>query len=174
MVSRRTFAAITMLMAIILFLFQGLNLAKEKLNHYEKNAYAAEKEDLEDGSGAFGTEDASGEKNITGSRGTIVYIGEAEEHSVGAVVCEWCRYMKYEAAVYPSMRKYEQAMEKKGAKQPEMIVVNSESIDWTALKDVIDLQDRGVCDPEKSEAAGAAWNCRSKRGFYNRNGAGSV
>ena len=39
------------------------------------------------------------------------------------------------------MRKYEQAMEKKGAKQPEMIVVNSESIDWTALKDVIDLQD---------------------------------
>ena len=55
MVSRRTFAAITMLMAIILFLFQGLNLAKEKLNHYEKNAYAAEKEDLEDGSGAFGT-----------------------------------------------------------------------------------------------------------------------
>lgn len=36
MVSRRTFAAITMLMAIILFLFQGLNLAKEKLNHYEK------------------------------------------------------------------------------------------------------------------------------------------
>lgn len=83
MVSRRTFAAITMLMAIILFLFQGLNLAKEKLNHYEKNAYAAEKEDLEDGSGAFGTEDASGEKNITGSRGTIVYIGEAEEHSWG-------------------------------------------------------------------------------------------
>ena len=63
MVSRRTFAAITMLMAIILFLFQGLNLAKEKLNHYEKNAYAAEKEDLEYGSGAFGTEDASGEKN---------------------------------------------------------------------------------------------------------------
>ena len=59
MVSRRTFAAITMLMAIILFLFQGLNLAKEKLNHYEKNAYAAEKEDLEDGSGAFGTEGAS-------------------------------------------------------------------------------------------------------------------
>mgnify|MGYP000022447177 FL=1 len=36
MVSRRTFAVITMLMAIILFLFQGLNLAKEKLNHYEK------------------------------------------------------------------------------------------------------------------------------------------
>lgn len=36
MVSRRNFAAITMLMAIILFLFQGLNLAKEKLNHYEK------------------------------------------------------------------------------------------------------------------------------------------
>lgn len=50
---RRTFAAITMLMAIILFLFQGLNLAKEKLNHYEKNAYAAEKEDLEDGSGSI-------------------------------------------------------------------------------------------------------------------------
>ena len=28
----------------------------------KKIAYAAEKEDLEDGSGAFGTEDASGEK----------------------------------------------------------------------------------------------------------------
>ncbi|MFQ7768293.1 MAG: hypothetical protein ACLRIL_08500 [Fusicatenibacter saccharivorans] len=77
-------------------MFQGLNLAREKLNHYEKMRMRQRKKMLEDGSGAFGTEDASGEINITGSRGTIVYIGEAEEHSVGAVVCEWCRYMKYE------------------------------------------------------------------------------
>lgn len=39
MVSRRNFVAITMIMAIVLFLFQGLNMAKEKLNHYETNTY---------------------------------------------------------------------------------------------------------------------------------------
>lgn len=141
MVSRRNFAAITMIMAIVLFLFQGLNLAKEQLNHYEKNAYAAEKKELADSSGAFGTENASGKINTEGSRGTIVYIGKDMDSSVGAVVSEWCRYMKYEAVSYTSMSKYEKVMEKKGAVQPEMIVVNSESIDWTTLKDVTDLQE---------------------------------
>ena len=141
MVSRRNFAAITMIMAIVLFLFQGLNLAKEKLNHYERNAYAAEKEELEDNSNVFGAEDTSGEVNVEGSRGEMVYIGNDMDSSVGAVVSEWCRYMKYEAVSYKSMSKYDKAMAKKGAVQPEIIVVNSESIDWTTLKDVMDLQD---------------------------------
>lgn len=34
MVSRRNFVAITIIMAIVLFLFQGLNVAREKLNYY--------------------------------------------------------------------------------------------------------------------------------------------
>lgn len=31
-------------------------------------------------------------------------------------------------------------MEKKDAKKPEMLIINSESIDWTTLKDIIELQ----------------------------------
>ena len=54
MVSRRNFVAITIIMAIVLFLFQGLNVAREKLNYYDTNAYAKDKETLADGSGAFG------------------------------------------------------------------------------------------------------------------------
>lgn len=71
MVSRRNFVAITIIMAIVLFLFQGLNVAREKLNYYDTNAYAKDKETLADGSGAFGAVDASDQINIEGSRGTI-------------------------------------------------------------------------------------------------------
>ena len=77
MVSRRNFCSNHNAYGNHPLFVSGSESGKGKLNHYEKNAYAAEKEDLEDGSGAFGTENASGEKNITGSRGTIVYIGEA-------------------------------------------------------------------------------------------------
>ena len=79
MVSRRNFVAITIIMAIVLFLFQGLNVAREKLNYYDTNAYAKDKETLADGSGAFGAVDASDQINIEGSRGTIVYIGAEKE-----------------------------------------------------------------------------------------------
>lgn len=140
MVSRRNFAAITMIMAIVLFLFQGLNMAKEKLNHYETNTYVKNEEELPDSSEAFGTKGDSGKVNVEGSRGTIVYIGKNADDSVGAVVSEWCKYVKYESTVYSSVAKYEKAMEKKDAKKPEMLIVNSESIDWTTLKDIIELQ----------------------------------
>ena len=50
MVSRRNFVAITIIMAIVLFLLQGLNVAREKLNYYYTNAYANDKETLADGS----------------------------------------------------------------------------------------------------------------------------
>lgn len=89
MVSRRNFVAITIIMAIVLFLFQGLNVAREKLNYYDTNAYAKDKETLADGSGAFGAVDASDQINIEGSRGTIVYIGAEKSDSIGTVVQEW-------------------------------------------------------------------------------------
>ena len=94
MVSRRNFVAITMIMAIVLFLFQGLNMAKEKLNHYETNTYVKNEEELPDSSEAFGTKDDSGKVNVEGSRGTIVYIGKNADDSIGAVVSEWCKYVK--------------------------------------------------------------------------------
>ena len=140
MVSRRNFVAITIIMAIVLFLFQGLNVAREKLNYYDTNAYAKDKETLADGSGAFGAVDASDQINIEGSRGTIVYIGAEKSDSIGTVVQEWCRYMKYESAVYSSITKYEKAMEKKDTRLPEMVIVNSENIDWTTVKDTVELQ----------------------------------
>ena len=140
MVSRRNFVAITIIMAIVLFLFQGLNVAREKLNYYDTNAYAKDKETLADGSGACGAVEASDQINIEGSRGTIVYIGAEKSDSIGTVVQEWCRYMKYESAVYSSITKYEKAMEKKDTRLPEMVIVNSENIDWTTVKDTVELQ----------------------------------
>lgn len=113
MVSRRNFVAITIIMAIVLFLFQGLNVAREKLNYYDTNAYAKDKETLADGSGAFGAVDASDQINIEGSRGTIVYIGAEKSDSIGTVVQEWCRYMKYESAVYSSITNMRKQWRKK-------------------------------------------------------------
>lgn len=40
MVSRRNYAAITIVMAIVFFLFQFLNMAKDHWNNYSTNQYA--------------------------------------------------------------------------------------------------------------------------------------
>ena len=46
MVSRRNYAAITIVMAIIFFLFQFLNMAKDHWNNYSTNQYAKNVEEL--------------------------------------------------------------------------------------------------------------------------------
>lgn len=46
MVSRRNYAAITVVMAIIFFLFQFLNMAKNHWNNYNTNQYATDVSEL--------------------------------------------------------------------------------------------------------------------------------
>ena len=46
MVSRRNYAAITIVMAIVFFLFQFLNMAKDHWNNYSTNQYAKNVEEL--------------------------------------------------------------------------------------------------------------------------------
>ena len=46
MVSRRNYAAITAVMAIIFFLFQFLNIAKDHWNDYSENQYAVDVNEL--------------------------------------------------------------------------------------------------------------------------------
>ena len=46
MVSRRNYAAITAVMAIIFFLFQFLNMAKDHWNDYSENQYAVDVNEL--------------------------------------------------------------------------------------------------------------------------------
>ena len=46
MVSKRNFLTITIIMAITFFLFQFLNIAKERWNDYEVNSYVSDTEEL--------------------------------------------------------------------------------------------------------------------------------
>ena len=46
MVSKRNFFAITIIMAITFFLFQFVNIAKDRWNDYETNSYAEDRNTL--------------------------------------------------------------------------------------------------------------------------------
>lgn len=123
MVSRRNFFAVTAVMAIVFFMFQSLNMAKEYWNDYEVNKYAEDTEQLP------GKADAYTGALEEGKR-TVVCIGEPEQTSGTGVVKQWALYAKWEFHSYPTAAAYEQAREEKEVSVPTILVIYSESIRW--------------------------------------------
>ena len=78
MVSKRNFLTITIIMAITFFLFQFLNIAKERWNDYEVNSYVSDTEELSGESTAYQPDE-----------NTIVYVGKSQNDPVGNVVANW-------------------------------------------------------------------------------------
>ena len=83
MVSKRNFFAITIIMAITFFLFQFVNIAKDRWNDYETNSYAEDRNTLADKDSAYEVEGTS-----------VVYIGKEQQDRIGNVAADWAYYMK--------------------------------------------------------------------------------
>lgn len=124
MVSRRNFFAIMIVMAIILFLFQFSNIAKERWNHYEDNSYVVKKENLPGKSSVY---EAGQDKNASGQ---VVYIGKGGEDSCKSTTENWAGYMKKGMASYTSFSAYDQAVSEGAVKTPELMIIESEDINW--------------------------------------------
>lgn len=121
MVSRRNFFAVTAVMAIICFMFQALNVAKEYWNDYEVNAYA------QDTSKLPGKEELYRAVQEDGEHPLIVCIGDSEEASI---VSWWALYAKWDFQSYSSLEEYEKAQKAEKASKPRLMVTYAESLNF--------------------------------------------
>lgn len=135
MISRRNYLAITTVMLVVFFLFQFTNVALESWDGYEENSYYQNREELlgkesvyEAGTGISGSTDPIENANED-TRSRVVYIG-AGSGAVQNVVHTWAVYTKKNIASYESVEAYEMAEQGENALPPEMILLNSQDIDW--------------------------------------------
>ncbi len=149
MVSRRNYAAITVVMAIIFFLFQFLNMAKDHWNNYNTNQYTENVEELPDADSVYVVSDTSGadtmenedENFIKWSQNpSIVCIGSNKEGTMGEMIGNWALYMKRGLQYYESIFQYDEAVSNKKQKTPQFILVDPDYVDWDDIKQIRSLQ----------------------------------
>lgn len=112
MVSRRNYIAITMMLLILVFMFQFTGVMKEQLNEYGINEY-------EETTKAGWTK--SDEFVADGAQNKYVaYVGE-QSGDIAQVVNWWCTYNKQNMLQYESLRSYESEGQEGAA---EIIVID--------------------------------------------------
>lgn len=98
MLSRRQFFSITIIMLVLLVMFQLTGVMKDYWNDYETNEYA-------DTDIAFKWQDAfksnSEEESVEGKY--VVYIGNEADTETGKMVKAWCNYTKKDLLCYESL-----------------------------------------------------------------------
>lgn len=90
MVSRRNFFSITLIMLVVVFMFQVPEIVKNRVNNYGQNEYE------ETADSAF-SEQSVYLPSASDARKTaryVVFIGDAEDGSVGGLVKQWSLYTK--------------------------------------------------------------------------------
>lgn len=103
MVSRRNFFSITLIMLVVVFMFQVPEVIKNQVNNYGENEY----EELTDTGLTEKSVYTASETDVKDSGRFVVFIGDTAEGSVGDVVREWSFYTKRYLESYKSVREYE-------------------------------------------------------------------
>lgn len=137
MISRRNFFTITLIMLVLLFMFQAPEVVKEQMNNYGVNTYAQTQESSMNAGSAPSAVQIS--KKSTGRY--IVYIGNTRDHAVGSTVKQWCSYSKRYLEAFEKLRMYEFH----ATERPEAVIIDSAYMDVERdTKVVSDLTKRGV------------------------------
>ncbi len=144
MISRRNYFTITVIMAVVFFLFQFINVALETWNVFEINPYVIDKETLPGREDALGAgQEAAGRQNAQGTESSfqdnLVYIGN-EAEAIGGVVRAWATYTRRELYTYGSLWQYE--AEKEGGRPlPEMMILDTANMDWDQTQELDRLEE---------------------------------
>lgn len=124
MVSRRTFFTITVMMAVLFFLFVFSGVMKEELNTYDANQYVKEsvqtKEDMW--------------KAAADADPEIVLFCSSGNEELEWTVRQWCAYSKRTFSVYETLSSYAIPNQNK----PELILIDSAVLDFS--QDMAGLQ----------------------------------
>lgn len=123
MISRRNFLTVTMIMLILLFMFQVPEVVKDRWNHYSINTYEEKTKT------AYTSEDVSAASREDAKRTGryAVYIGDCEDMSTGTVVSQWGFYTKRYLETYRSLSEYSLEDEKD---MPEVLILDSAYLDF--------------------------------------------
>lgn len=121
MITRRKYVSITMMMLVLLFMFQFTQVIKDVDNDYHVNEYA-QKSTLT-GSSEWVMEQVTtplqGDKNEY-----VAFLGDMDS-SLGNTVKQWCQYTKRNVKVYSSMDEMQQLEEV----PPEVVLIDSGYVD---------------------------------------------
>ena len=133
MVSRRNFATITIMLVILLFMFQFTGVMKEKLSKYETNEYEESAQtDLTQKDMFL----ASGQSTQTAD---VLYIGDSED--VKNTVKWWCTYSKREFQTEKSLT----SITSEDGALPEVLILDGTCIcDGEDVEEVSDIAKKGV------------------------------
>lgn len=121
MVSRRNFFSITLIMLVVVFMFQVPEVIKNQVNNYGENEY----EEITDTGLTEKSVYTASETDVKDTGRFVVFIGDTEEGSVGSVVREWSFYTKRYMESYKSVKEYEPDP----GNLPEAVLVDSKSLD---------------------------------------------
>ena len=113
MISKRTYFSITIMMVVLLFLFQFSMVVREYRNEYDINDYLVERQN--DGANAWTMD----EKDI--GKEEVLFVGN-EGGQMQNIVKQWCTYKKKSYAVSDSLSGYLE----NARTEPEFIVLESE------------------------------------------------
>ena len=126
MISRRKFISMTMMMVVLLFLFQFTQAVKDMENDYNVNSYATEA--VFDGSSAWKMH-ADTEETVTifdvKEDKYVAYLGD-KESPVGRVVKQWCTHSKRELIIFDTVADLDVIRKKK----PEILLIDSSHVNF--------------------------------------------
>lgn len=122
MLSRRQFFTITIIMLVLVVLFQFTGVLKDRWNEYDKNKYAESASSEITAADAFrsGKSDA----NIQGEY--VVLIGEESETAIGKMANAWCAYTKQDLFSYTSLNEVSWNV----LTQSRLVLIDSNYIDF--------------------------------------------
>lgn len=130
MISRRNYFTITVVMFIVLFLFQFSNVALESWNHYEVNDYIVDTSEISNRNDVFRADVTEKQREFVHDlREMVVFIGD-QEAAVGETVSLWTTYTKRNWAAYPTLEAYEKAKAAERDAEPAMILIEAAELDW--------------------------------------------
>ena len=124
MISRWNYFSITIVMGVVLLMFQMTNVMLERWNHYEENSFVRNLEELPKKSDAH-TLDAEADS----SRSMVVYIG-SEDASAFEVAQKWAVYTKQNFLWCETLEDYRENEEALSTYPEKTVSIHSADIDW--------------------------------------------
>ena len=119
MVSRRNFFSITIMMLVLLVLFQFSMVLRDRQNTYDTNANLSQR--VSDGEEAW-SQETSRTSECFGEKKNIIFIGNASG-SMGTAVTRWGTYIKQPVSFYDSLAAFEEGE----GTLPQMLILESET-----------------------------------------------
>lgn len=118
MVSKRNFFSITVMMLVLLFLFQFSMVLRDRQNAYDTNTNLSQR--TSDGGVAW-SQEKSRTSEYSREKKNIIFVGNASGN-MGRAVSRWGTYIKQPVSTYVSIVAFEKAEKA----LPEMIILESE------------------------------------------------